>query len=76
MVQSPVDPTRPLTPLTPFDTDPDIPRLDAHQTSHNSPRSPQGSGRPLPTLPQPSPPPTIEHIGIQVHGRLLLRPVL
>ena len=59
MVQSPVDPTRPLTPLTPFDTDPDILRLDAHQTSHNSPCSPQGSGRPLHTPPQPSPSPCL-----------------
>jgi len=59
MVQSPVDSMRPLTPLTPFDTDPDIPQLDAHQTSHNSPRSPQGSGRPLPTPPQPSPLPRL-----------------
>ena len=56
MAQSPVDPARPLTPLTPFDTDPGTPRLDTHQTSHSSPRSPHGTGRPLPTPPQPSPP--------------------
>jgi len=47
------------SPLTPFDTDPDIPQLDAHQMSHNSPCSPQGSGRPLPTPPQPSPLPRL-----------------
>ena len=50
MAQSPVDPMRPLTPLTLLDTNP-----DTHQMSHSPPHSPHGSGRPLLTLPQPSP---------------------